>query len=252
MLGLCASTPAWAINTFSGFDNGPGGGVWATGDARPNADAARTDFLNAIASNPVSGMTGKIDFEAPTYTAVGLGDTASHFTGSVAIAPGVTMNVGPNARAFISNSSAPNFGSPANGDQRLWLDENGPGEPPVQLEFVFDKPITAFGGFFVGADSMTPGEGAVVRDANSKLGDDVHALTEEETPGIEFFGFVGGNTRRVLVQINPSRLGINNNEILAIDDLYYTEALTPEPVTASLAAMGIGELGLQLMRRRRA
>lgn len=281
VLGLCATAPAWAIDTFSGHDFGPGGGTpgtgplgaddaWGKGDPKPNADAALASWTAAATANPAAaGSISTVGFEAPEFTAGSPIDNSTHLApGSITqIAPGVSVRVGEGSRVFISNTVSDAFGSPANGDQRLWFDENQPGgEPTVELEFIFDNPISAFGSFFVGADKgildvgsgtfandRSPGSPALEAIQKYANTSQTYALTEEYTPGVEFFGFVGNATNSVVVRLNTGNAGVGpNNEILAIDDLFFIDAAVPEPFTASLAGMGMGALALQMMRRRRA
>ncbi len=268
VVGMCATAPAWAVDVYRGFDLGPTGGAWLKGNPKPNADAAQAAFAAAATSiNDATGGLHVVDFEAPAFTAGALLDTTTHFApgSSVQIAPGVTMNVvSANARTFISDVASSGFGSPTSGDQRLWLDSSN-SQGPVELELVFDDPIIAFGAYFAGMNERQDVLGAAVDPGSPRVErveiipngpnkSEVFSITEAVTPGVEFFGFVGGTTNSVNIrlELGPLAQFQSLREILAIDDIQWVNRSVPEPFTATLAGLGMGALALQTMRRRRA
>lgn len=214
-----------AVVVYSGFDPA------ATGPSnKPNSDAARAEFLNAISNLPdvftndfEAGATGRV---ATSYELGGGATLASTSPAGHPLTIRTTPACGFNICGGNTTTGGSNFAYVMSGE----------------VVFDFAAPIQAFGAFFNGGQF-----------SNLKLTFNDGSVQQVAVPGQFGAAFVGfTDFDRDITQIRFSA----PQDYVAIDDVTFawntTSAAVPEPASWALMIGGLGLAGSALRARRRA
>ena len=212
-----------SIEQFSGRDDAAG-----PGDARPNSDAAQSDFAAAVASNGGT-LEATIDFE--DQTSLPICPLTAH-----TIATGVTVT----SNSICTDGDAgitDNTGNPAilgyntTSGGSIFIRNVPPFTPRpfnADVTFNFTTPVMAFGCYITGLGTVASDLFIIFDNGEAQ------ELTEQGgvNGGVQFFGFISPQTaiseitfRLVIPDLSPSS---QVRDVVGYDDIQYAHSLVSD------------------------
>lgn len=222
---MTAMTQAGALTLYQGWDDaGPNG-------ARPNADAARRAFADALSARGMAPAS--VDFESLPLT-----DAAR-----LSVAPGVTTTWSGHSTEFggtvrSQRSQQLGYNTTSGGTKHVHLD---PDSDDARLVFSFDEPIQAWGAYITGVGSMAGTISVIIDDGLHRSFD----LTGVSDGAVQFLGAM--DFARPVTEIVIA--SIDGDDSVGVDDMQFANA-SRVPAPATFALLGLGLAGLAYRRRR--
>jgi len=208
-----------AIVIYSGSDQS------ATGPAnKPNSDAARASFLAAL---------GGYDAFTTTFEEGPTGELASYDLVGGATVVSTKPSVRPLTVLSASRCAFGSCGGNTTTGGSNFLDVRA-----APLAFTFDAPISAFGAYFTGGDTL--GIKLVFDDGTTQ------SILVPAVHGSTFLGFTDFGRQITAITFDPG------TDFMGMDDITFASAAVPEPMAWSLMIAGFGLAGATVRTRRRA
>jgi len=206
--------------TFFGEDDGPGNDSIRLA-SRPGADAARTDFVNALSS---SGTQHFDTFADGTSSVVFAFDSAI-----------VTVGPGGVVRSFPGTDGDGGYAISGDGLWRL---------DPASLVVTLDKPITAFG--FYGVDVGDAGGQLTVSLSNGSVFVVPHTIRQDHdnSGGVLYFGVIDRPFYSITLSNSDTDADRFNFDDFTVGRAAQSDNLAPTPEPGTLLLLGTSLAGM--------